>query len=49
VLTEDTFDPAVEAQPDATYQDWSSSIETLISLFIAYSTTLSNGLRLHSE
>jgi len=44
-----TFDSAVEAQPDATNQDWSSAIETLISLFIAYSTTLSNCSRLHSE
>jgi hypothetical protein len=49
VLTEDTFDSAVEAQPNATYQDWSLAIETPFSLFIAYSTTLSNGSRLHSE
>jgi hypothetical protein len=49
MMTEDTFDSAVEAQPSATYQDWSSAIDTLVSLFIVYLTTLSNGSRLHSE
>ena len=31
------------------HQDWSSAIDTLVSLFIVYLTTLSNGSRLHSE
>jgi hypothetical protein len=49
VVTEDTSDSAVEAQPDATYQDWSSAIDTLVWLFIVYLTTPSKGSRLHSE
>jgi len=48
MMTEDTFDSAVEAQPGAAYQDWSSAIDTLVSLFV-YLTTLSNGSRLYSE
>jgi len=49
VVTEDNFGSAVEAQPDATHQDWSSAIDTLVSLYIVYLTKLSKGSRLHSE